>query len=672
MMKKLLSVCLVFWSLALVSADWQVLDESAKVGEKIKVKLLDSRETEMKIEITVSGYYLEEVMADQTSCFTVDIPGSSVLMQEGYPTVSKLGKLICLPKDCEVSLEVLSIVEIESDLPGLIVPSKGHLTRDINPKDIEFKFASVYEQDAYWPAKQEQFSLGKPFQFRDVRGIRLRVLPARFNHLQKKMKILQKAVLALKFHSKDDSKISYQPISASKTYDKIYDMFLGYPNLRKNSKQDGRKLVVVTPARYKETIQPWIDWKQKAGYEVTIHTTSKRDRSFEIKEHLKDLYDYPSTRFDYVVLIGDASYSGYFENCQPMPTFEGEKEGAAADRVYVRLDGYDNYPEACISRISGESEEEIANQLDKIIQYEQSPLTSNWSQKGICVASDEGHHKDWQRAEWLQNGGSKSQNVSIEKNGLLANGFTSFADVYDPGANPAKITEALNDGSSIICYIGHGTPTSWYTSGFNNDDIHNLTNKGLYPVIWSVACVNGKFVHLKECFAEAWLRKKEGGAVAVEAASTNESWAPPCDKQAATINSIINKSASTFGAQELVGCLKAMEIWGDDDSSEGNKMAEQCNLFGDCTLMTRYGQQAPLEVKVSYEANTAVFHVTSKERALTNAIVTIYSEDFRYRVSQDVELNGKATIALDSHSKDKLFYTVVSPNCIPLVDIPLE
>ncbi|WP_372365734.1 C25 family cysteine peptidase [Candidatus Uabimicrobium sp. HlEnr_7] len=662
-------IFLTFIIMSTICAEWQAIREAAPAGEQIKVRVLTATLNEMKIEISVGGYYQQEVTANQVSCAQVTIPGSSVLMEKGYPLVPKLGKLICIPDNCEVSLEVLSKIEVEKDLSAPILPSKGHLTRDVNPKDIAFQFASIYQHDAYWPS--QQFSTGKKFIFRDVHGVRMRILPVQFNHVQKKMKILQRAIILLKFAVKKGYKLQQPKINTGKVYHKIYEnSFLGYDKMVQSSIREGRKLLVVTPQQYQQTIAAWVNWKQKSGYEVMIHTTSDRDRSFEIKDDLKDLYDNPSTRFDYVVLIGDASDSGYYENCQPMPTFEGEYEGAAADRIYVRLKGYDNYPEACISRISGNTADEIKVQLEKIIHYEQTPPNGKWPQQGICVASDEGLFKDWQRAEWLQNGGSKSQNVPIEKGGLLANGFTSFADVYDPGAAPFQVAQAVNGGSSIICYIGHGTSTSWVSSGFNNNDIYQLLNNKTYPVIWSVACVNGKFANFNECFAEAWLRKKNGGAVAIEAASTNESWAPPCDKQAATINSIINNTATTFGAQELTGCLKAMEIWGDDNDSEGNKMAEQCNLFGDCTLMTRYGKQTRLQTEIAYEAGNTIFHLSSAKRNIQNATVTVYSNDFSYHVSYDTTVDGR--VIIPNHSNQPLFYTVVAPNSIPIIDQRLK
>ena len=48
----------------------------------------------------------------------------------------------------------------------------------------------------------------------------------------------------------------------------------------------------------------------------------------------------------------------------------------------------------------------------------------------------------------------------------------------------------------------------------------------MLPFIFSVACVNGAY-HSGECFAEAWLKKENGGAVLTLMSTINQSWVPP-------------------------------------------------------------------------------------------------------------------------------------------------
>jgi hypothetical protein len=343
--------------------------------------------------------------------------------------------------------------------------------------------------------------------------------------------------------------------------------------------EDNKVLEVVAYNAFAE-LQSFIDWKatkEANGYKVTVKTVDDSTSAQDIKNYLSQRFQ--EERFGYVVLVGDIAQ---------VPTLQGPYERADADSMFVRLDGDDAYQEAFISRISGNNAAEIDVQFDKIIRYEKSAKPGMWNQSVLGIASDEGYpHSDEDRMNWILRGGSKGQKQPVEGNGLMGMGYEKDYKAYGYSAKASDVATALENGVNVICYIGHGSATSWVTSGFSNSHIKNLRNGEMLPVIWSVACVNGEFDR-RECFAEAWLRQQNGGAVAVEAASTNEAWVPPCDKQAATVNAYINRKHKTFGALEMAGRVAALKLWGDGDRDQGTQLADQCNLFGDCTMIVRY------------------------------------------------------------------------------------
>ena len=90
----------------------------------------------------------------------------------------------------------------------------------------------------------------------------------------------------------------------------------------------------------------------------------------------------------------------------------------------------------------------------------------------------------------------------------------------------------MNAGRGMINYCGHGSDTSWGSTGFNNSNVNALVNDNMLPVICSVACVNGNFPN-QTCFAEAWLRATNNGeptgAVATYMSTVNQSWDPPME-----------------------------------------------------------------------------------------------------------------------------------------------
>jgi len=152
----------------------------------------------------------------------------------------------------------------------------------------------------------------------------------------------------------------------------------------------------------------------------------------------------------------------------------------------------------------------------------------------------------------------------------------------------SDVTTSVESGRSLGLYIGHGSDTSWGTSGFSVSDVRNLTNGDMLPVVWDVACLNGNFARSGgDCFAESWLKQSGGGAVSFEAATTSEDWVPPCDAQRGVVDSIRQETAFMTGAQHLAGKEACFALNGDANGSAGTQFAEQSTLFGSAVLWPR-------------------------------------------------------------------------------------
>lgn len=564
------AICIAFTGMTF--AQWHSFTNTRE--ENLQINVLSSTYHETKIEVKVPGYRIVPgPKVDGKQCIIVSIPGASWLMEKGFPLLPKLANLVQV-QACEPRVEVISKDEVEVDLKGPIVPSQGHLTRNIDPETVPLEFGPIYFQNTFWVEEKDQFSIGKPFTWRDVHGVRLQVIPVTANHVTMKMKVLKSAVLVIKC---DERSVLETPTEApSPVFNELYgNAFLNYAGPARGAvPPDTKQLLIIVPQDYEKVtnMQGWIAIKKQKGYTVTTKVITT-ETATQIKDYIQA--EYNAKRIGYIVLFGDVD---------KMPTFTGSFEKAYSDRVYTRLAGNDNYPDAFISRISGDATQ-INIQLAKIIKYEQANPDPSYK-NGLTLASNQGSPTDAERAGWLRNGGGSTQKVPVVAGGLVGSGYT-FTALADPSATAAQVATAVNNGVGIICYIGHGSTTSWGSTGFSNTNIKSLNNGFKLPVIWSVACVNGQF-QVAECFAEAWLRKEGGGAVAMEAASTNEAWVPPCDKQAATVNAYINNTYKTFGALEAAGCVKGLEVWGDSNSGQGNQMAEQCNLFGDCSMEVQY------------------------------------------------------------------------------------
>jgi hypothetical protein len=165
------------------------------------------------------------------------------------------------------------------------------------------------------------------------------------------------------------------------------------------------------------------------------------------------------------------------------------------------------------------------------------------------------------------------------------------------------VSNALNSGRSILNYCGHGSPTSWGTSGFSNSNVNSLTNDNMLPFITSVACNNGEFDDTT-CFGEAWLRATHNGqptgAIGVYMSSISQSWDPPMEAQDEFNNILVGKYANntktTFGGLCYNGAMSMIDNYGQD----GIAMADTWIVFGDPSVQVR--TKTPVTMTVTHDS----------------------------------------------------------------------
>jgi len=170
--------------------------------------------------------------------------------------------------------------------------------------------------------------------------------------------------------------------------------------------------------------------------------------------------------------------------------------------------------------------------------------------------------------------------------------------------------------------------------------------------------VNGSF-HNTECFAEAWLKKVDGGAVAMIASTINMSWAPPMKAQD-YINDLLiggydyaahpgqngittDVQKTSFGA----ACLNGSILMVVEDYSGGLDEMQHWTIFGDASLQVR--TDTPQELTLS---NSAILMgidfsttITSGGTPVEGAMVTLSQEGESFTGITDS--NGNITISHD-------------------------
>ncbi len=552
-------------------------------GNGIQSNVISTSPSGTTIEFILNNYTQRSIVVDGSSTTLYTVPGSVCLMDKGFPQLPVHRKSLIIPDLAGMNYRIISqeFTTIET-LP--VTPSKGHLTRNIDPDDIPYEFGAVYKQDTWYPA--ESIMLDEPYVVRELRGQTIQFNPMQYNPVQGRLKICTKLIVEV---FADQSVQTVNPLvrtaplwGVSREFTDIYkSLFINYgsPGYDYIPLDETGRLLIIYPSAYASDITPFNDWKIEKGISTITaeYPTETGSGSSSIKSYIQNLYNSPEG-LTFVILVGEAN---------EIPTMSGTFEGAPSDPCYVKLVGSDAYPDAFISRISPSSPANLDYIFYKFIKYEKYPDTgpdAGWYLKGTGVASNEdggtGYY-DWERMNLLRD--MLMQNLF----------FTTVDQIYDPGASASQVTAAVNDGRSIISYIGHGSGTAWSTTGYSVSNISVLSNKYKNPFVLDVACLNGDFT-LNECMEEAWVREGSladpKGAIGAFGASTNASWVPPCDMQNQAMLLLTTRAKQTVGGVCFNGVMYAMDQWGGS-SGEGLRLMEQFNIMGDCSMMLTLGME---------------------------------------------------------------------------------
>lgn len=607
------------------------------------------------IEITEAGNYTK-----------VNLPGHVHNMVAGQPELPVLTASLLLPDRGTPSVKLVVLEEKTIQLKSKVQPSKGHFTRDIAESSVALVEGDVYKKDAEIAGFSAEVE--SPYIVRDVRGAAVRINPVAYNPVKNTLRVLVAAKLEVTVsgdegvNAKARSRKGNGPAAEfAPLYRNLFINADMGEQMAAPNENNGRS-IVICPDAWVSNIQPLLDWRAQKGQETKLVKLSEvsgaegtNPTAVQTKAFIQGEYD--KGGLTHILLVGDGD--------RIVPP-KGEKERADSDACFVKLEGGDHIPDAFISRFSANTPEEVDVQVARAIAYDKTPVQgedAKFYTKATGIASAEGNPTDFERANEL-------------RDNLLKFRITHVDQIYDPSANAAQVTAAVNEGRSIINYIGHGSKTMWVSSRFNNNHVAQLNNTGgKWPMIWSVACVNGDFVRPGDCFGEAWAKAGTAadpkGAIGIIAASTNMAWVPPCDWQSAAMyNEVIKENSWTGGQQHLFALIKACEQWGSTTTSQGNMMIEQCIYFGDSSIQLR--NDVPRNATVSIEAargRALNVKVLAGDKPVSSARVVIKTADGDPVVAV-TGADGIASVsfARRGDTEPQATVTVTGPNLVPVLN----
>ncbi|MBD3403344.1 hypothetical protein GF420_10650, partial [candidate division GN15 bacterium] len=569
----LMTLFLVLFAASFVSAERIELGSGADDVEVIVEQSNDSRTV---VRFEVNGFDRTEKAINGSAWNLVDLVGEGELRTEGAPALPRVSRSIIIPDDARVAIRVLESDFVEfANTP--VAPSKGNLLRTVNPDDVPFTFGPEYNKIGYFP--ETLASVRDPYILRDYRGTVIDLQPFQYDPSTRTLRVYTSVTVEVVSEGSAQVNRLDERSAAALTpdFELLYSRhFINYDRQAKYTPiMESGDMLIITYDNYRSAMQPLVDWKIQKGIKTTmVDVSAIGNNASAIETFIQNFYD--TTNLAWVLLVGD-----YNHVATP------QASGGASDPSYAKTAGGDDYPDLFIGRFSAESLADVETQVVRTIDYELNPMIDTWLHEGTGIASTEGpgHFNEYDH-----------EHSGYIRDDLLAFTYTHVDEFYGYAASDADVSNALNAGRSFINYTGHGSTTSWSTTGFNNSDINNLTNAGRLPFIISVACVNGNFDG-STCFGEVWLRATDAGgnatgAIGAYMSSINQSWDPPMDAQDESTDLLVAEEKTTFGGICFNGSAKMIDVNG----AAGVEMYDTWHIFGDPSVQLRTDIPATLTV----------------------------------------------------------------------------
>ena len=628
--------------LATVTFGQQWVSIKSNNPSTIQTTLVSSSENQITVNLQVPGFFTSKVTTPRGEANIITVPRTVSTAEAGEPNLPMIAVPAIVGDRQHYSIRVVSAQY--TDYPMEVAPSKGDFPRTINPDDVPYTYGEAYSTDAFFPA--QNVGLYEPYIIRDFRGQNMVVYPFAYNPVSKTLRVYYNMTVELFSDGFDSQNIIDRRSNTMRLDPEIDAMYANhFINYRESLNRytpvvETGELLIICHDAFMSAMEPFVNWKKQIGRPTTMVGTSTTGTTSEaIKAYMQTQYN-NNPNITHLLLVGDnAQIQGYY-------AYNGGYSGRS-DNWFGQLAGNDYYNEVIVGRFSAETVAHVTTQVNKVIHYERDiNTTDTWLPIGQGVSKNEG-------AGSGHYGEADYQHIDNIRNDLLGYNYTSvhrdYQGVSGVASSAATISQHINEGVSIINYTNHGSETSWGVFNYNNSHINALTNINKLPIVWSVACLNGKYDHGQPCFAETWLRATNGtvanpdptqptGAIGGMFSYISQPWQPPMyghdEMVDVLVESYNNNIKRTLGGCSFDGNMKIIDQYGTNNSS-GMGTYMTWILFGDPSLTLRNAIPENMNVTHASSMSTSATSFTVNATNGNGALATL---------TRDNEIMGSATI----------------------------
>jgi len=667
--KILLQLMTIVFFPYLLQAEWIPLNKEKTSSVPPNVTLISDDNASTILKIDFSGFDLKDFRTASAKYQKVDLLSESFTNQPGFPELPYLAKVLAIPDQAAISVEVIETGEMQT-LYNIHLPPARDSWFEGSPEPLFTENEKVYQSQDPYPGVFAK--LDDPSVFRDFRITRVSVFPMQYFPAKNELLVFNSITVEIKYGTGEviNPKTTMQkPIAPS--FGALYNNFiLNYENvLNKNygGKETGHDLMLcIMPDGFVTSFQTYADWKRRSG--IDIHITKFSDigatatNSVTIKNHITDAYHNWAVPPTYVLVVGDY---GVFPDTTA--------NGYVSENYFVEIDGNDYFPELMIGRFTNESDYQMQVMITKFLKYEKTPYvtSTDWFKKGVCCSNNAYPSQ------------AETKRFAADRM-LVDGGFTSVDTMMMPASGcPYTLTDvknAINAGRSFLNYRGEGWYTGWWAScyQFSVSDVTSIANGEKFTFVTSIGCGVANFTSTTSgnCFGEEWLEVgtigSSKGAAAFVGPTGNTHTAYNNNIDRGIYVGMFQEGLETPGQALLRGKLYMYNVFGGGDSYVSYHYKIYC-VLGDPSL--HIWKEVPKAITVSYPAlippgsNLVEFTVnhTASGLPVANAVVCVSGTNIFTTGITDA--TGKAYLDIFYEVEESLNVTVRGGDVIPYLGI---
>ena len=483
-----------------------------------------TQNTYQKVSVTFSpgSLTVDNVSLPEGDFSIVSMPDYGSSYQPGSPMLPVLTKMMQIPVCDSVMINIVDADFAEYDATELgvvhpVFPSQVSTAKNDTTRQFSYN-QTVYTTDAFYALPL--VSVEKAGIKRDVVLSGVHVAPVQYNPVTQRFRVYSRIAVEFTFANADLGRtLELQKFSSP--------LFSSDNNVVMNKMQQDRSEYQGAPIKYliignsmfstNEDLAEFVAWKRRLGYIVEVAFTSDANvgsTTTSIKNFIQNKYN-TATPEDpapsFILLLGDRDQ---------LPAFNTQVSGEShiTDLYYATLSGDDYLPDCYYGRLSATNNQQLSNQLEKILMYEQYSMPDpSYLGNAVLIAGTDQYYGPIH---------ANGQINYVNENYINTNNprYTNvMVHLYNCSSQAAQIRSEVSAGAGWVNYTAHGSQTSWADPEFTTSQVSQLQNTNKYGLMIGNCCQSGDF-KVSECFGEALLRAEKKGAMGYIGASNNSLW----------------------------------------------------------------------------------------------------------------------------------------------------